>query len=95
MVAPSVGEELDEDGGLLPGSVPLGGKKTDVGKDKQGLETGQTISWEGGQDLWAKFCGGSYFEMATHSSILAWKIPWTKQPSRLQSIGSQESDMTE
>ena len=27
--------------------------------------------------------------MATHSSILAWRIPWTKEPSRLQSIGSQ------
>ena len=33
--------------------------------------------------------------MATHSSILAWKIPWTKEPGGLQSIGSQESDMTE
>ena len=58
-------------------------------------ETGETTSWEGGQDLWANFCGGSSFEMATHSSILAWKIPRTKQPSRLQSIGSQESDTTE
>ena len=28
-------------------------------------------------------------EMATHSSILAWRIPWTKQPGRLQSMGSQ------
>ena len=28
-------------------------------------------------------------EMATHSSILAWKIPWTEEPGRLQSIGSQ------
>ena len=28
-------------------------------------------------------------EMATHSSILAWKIPWTKEPSRLQPIGLQ------
>ena len=27
--------------------------------------------------------------MATHSSILAWKIPWTEEPSRLQSVGSQ------
>ena len=26
--------------------------------------------------------------MATHSSILAWEIPWTKEPGRLQSIGS-------
>ena len=28
-------------------------------------------------------------EMATHSSILAWKIPWTEDPGRLQSTGSQ------
>ena len=28
-------------------------------------------------------------EMATHSSTLAWKIPWTKEPGRLQSLGSQ------
>ena len=28
-------------------------------------------------------------EMATHSSILAWEIPWTEEPSRLQSMGSQ------
>ena len=27
-------------------------------------------------------------EMATYSSILAWKIPWTEQPGRLQSMGS-------
>ena len=28
-------------------------------------------------------------EIATHSSILAWKIPWTEEPGRLQSMGSQ------
>ena len=28
-------------------------------------------------------------EMATHSSILAWRIPWTEEPGRLQSLGSQ------
>ena len=33
-------------------------------------------------------------EMATHSSILAWKIPWTEECGGLQSMGSQESDMT-
>ena len=32
-------------------------------------------------------------EMATHSNILAWKIPWTEEPSRLW--GHKESDMTE
>ena len=34
-------------------------------------------------------------EMATHSSILAWESPWTEDPGRLQSMGSQESDTTE
>ena len=33
--------------------------------------------------------------MAPHSSTLAWKIPWTEEPGRLQSMGSEESDMTE
>ena len=34
-------------------------------------------------------------EMATHSSFLAWKIPWTEDPGGLQSMGSQkELDMT-
>jgi len=33
--------------------------------------------------------------MATHPSILAWRIQWTEEPGRLQPIGSKESDMTE
>ena len=33
-------------------------------------------------------------EMATHSSILVWEIPWSEEPARLQSKESQESDMT-
>ena len=36
----------------------------------------------GGDDLLEK-------EMETHSSILAWKIPWMEEPDRLQSMGSQ------
>ena len=39
----------------------------------------QTLGWE---DPLEK-------EMATHSSTIAWKIPWTEEPGRLQSIGSQ------
>ena len=31
-------------------------------------------------------------EMVTHSSILAWKIPWTEEPGGLQSMGHKESD---
>ena len=33
-------------------------------------------------------------KMATHSRIPAWEIPWTEEPGRLQSLGSQELDMT-
>ena len=36
--------------------------------------------------------------MATHCSVVAWRIPWTEKPSRLQSMGSdtdKESDTTE
>ena len=42
-------------------------------------------------------CGPSSSEkaMAPHSSTFAWKIPWTEEPGRLQSMGSLESDMTE
>ena len=34
-------------------------------------------------------------EMATHSSILAWRIPWTEEPGGLQSMGSHRADTTE
>ena len=41
--------------------------------------------------------GGEYpleKEMATHSSILAWRIPWTEEPGGLQSTGRKELDTT-
>ena len=34
-------------------------------------------------------------EMAAHSSILTWRIPWTEESGGLQSMGMQESNMTE
>ena len=34
-------------------------------------------------------------KMATHSSILAWRIPWVEEPGGLQSTGRKESDTTE
>ena len=43
-------------------------------------------------ETWVQFLGWEDLlekEMATHSSILAWKIPWTEEPGRLQSMGSQ------
>ena len=50
-------------------------------------------------ETWVKSLGWEDLleeEMATHSSILAWKIPWTEEPGRLHSPwGRKESDMTE
>ena len=43
----------------------------------------QSLGWEDAQKK----------EMATHSNILAWEIPWTEKPGKLQSMGSQ-SEMT-
>ena len=43
---------------------------------------GDLVRSLGQEDPWEK-------EMATHFSILAWKIPWTEDPGRLQSMGTQ------
>ena len=42
------------------------------------------------QETWVQFLGREdplEKEMATHSSILAWRIPWTEEPGKLQSMG--------
>ena len=44
-------------------------------------EAGQSLGWKGPLEK----------EMATHSNILAWDIPWTEKPGGLQSMGSQKS----
>ena len=44
------------------------------------------------QEMWVQSLGQEYpleKEMATHSSILAWRIPWTEEPGGLQPVGSQ------
>ena len=49
------------------------------------------------QETRVRFLGGKYplvKSMATHSSILAWRIPQTEAPGGLQSVGLQESDTT-
>ena len=49
------------------------------------------------QETWVRSLGQEdpvEKKMATHSSILAWRTPWTEEPGRLQSIGSQELNMT-
>ena len=50
------------------------------------------------QETWVRSLGREdpvEKEMATYSSTLAWKSPWTEEPDRLQSMGSQKSDTTE
>ena len=47
------------------------------------------------QETWVQSLGEQVLlekEMATHSSILAWRIPWTKKPGGLQPMGSKLSD---
>ena len=44
------------------------------------------------EDIWVQFLGQEDFVekgMATHSRILAWRIPWTEEPGGLQSVGLQ------
>ena len=64
--------------GLIPGRTSL------VAQTVKRLLTMQETQVQslGQEDLLEK-------EMATHSSILAWKIPWRVEPGRLQSMGSQ------
>ena len=50
------------------------------------------------QEMWVQSLGWEdplEEEMAAHSNVLPWEIPWTEEPGGLQSRGSQESDTTE
>ena len=50
------------------------------------------------QETWVRSLGRKdplEKEMATHSSTLAWKIPWMEDPGRLQFMGHKELDTTE
>ena len=49
------------------------------------------------QETWVRSLGWEdplKKEMATHSSILAWRIPWTEEPGELESMGHKQSDTT-
>ena len=46
------------------------------------------------QETWVQSLGKEDHlekEMGTHSTVLAWEIPWTEEPGRLQSMGSKKS----
>ena len=68
------------------GILHWGFPHTSVNKDSA-CSTGDPVRFLGQEDPMET-------EMTTHSSILAWRIPWTEEPGGLQSMGSQESDMT-
>ena len=61
--------------------IPLGGKESACNVETQ-------VRFLGQEDPLEK-------RMATHSSILAWRIPWTEESGGLQCMGSKESDTTE
>ena len=94
---------------LAGSSSPLGHKESDT-TERLSLHFTSTIydgtslvaqlvkSLSAMQETWFRFLGWEDClekEMAIHSSILAWKISWTEEPGGLQSMGPQESDMTE
>ena len=79
---------------VLPGKGVL--KKREVSKHQGTSLVAQTVKrlpimWE----TWVQSLGREdrlEKEMAIHSSILAWKIPWTEEPGRLQSMGSHTTE---
>ena len=63
--------------------LPSGKESTCQAEDMQEAQ-GQSLGWEDPLEEKKK-------KMATHSSILAWQIPWTVKPGGLQSMGSLKS----
>ena len=62
------------------------------------METAKKVTWlvPAMQETWVRSLGWEdplEKETATHSNILAWEIPWTEEPGRLQSMGSQKSQI--
>ena len=85
---------------LVNFDIPVAGKDGNIGTTQcdGSLEPGtsfvaQTVkSLPTMRETWVRSLGPEdplEKEMATHSTILAWKIPWTREPGRLQSIGLQ------
>ena len=64
--------------------LQLGFPYSSVGKNLPAMQEARVLSL-GGEDLLEK-------KMATHSRILAWRIPWTEEPGGLQSMGSQRQE---
>ena len=71
----------------LPTPVLLGFPGDSAGKESLAMKETwvQSLGWEDPLEE----------GMTTHSSTLAWRIPWTEEPGRIQSIGSQRVGVTE
>ena len=75
-----------------PGSVPESGRSAEEGigyplqKSWASLVAQTVTNLPAIQETWVRSLG---WGMATHSSILAWRVPWTEEPGRLQSMGLQ------
>ena len=64
-----------------------------VGKESAYNTVGKEFAYNAGDPSSIPGPGRSLEKkMASHSGILAWEIPWTEKPGRLQSMGLQESD---
>ena len=75
-----------------PGSVPESGRSAEEGigyplqKSWASLVAQTVTNLPAIQETWVRSLG---WGMATHASILAWRVPWTEEPGRLQSMGLQ------
>ena len=87
-----------------PGSISMSGRFPEEGKgyplqySRASLVAQMVKNLPAMQETWVRSLGQKDLlekAMATHSSILAWRIPWTEEPGRLQSEGLQKGDTPE
>ena len=74
---------------LINGSGKPAGHRSNAQKDPAFLNTNNKRSEREVEEIIPSITATKEQEMATHSSILAWRIPWTEEPGRLRSTGSQ------
>ena len=74
---------------LINGSGKPAGHRSNAQKDPAFLNTNNKRSEREVEEIIPSITATKEQEMATHSSILAWRIPWTEEPGRLESVGLQ------
>ena len=82
----------------MPKATQLLNRETKIQPPGKGFPQAQRVkNLPAMQEAWVQFLDWEdplEKEMATNTSILAWRIPWVEKPGRLQSMESQESDTT-